>query len=239
MSVARRRNVSVGQRFSVGQVTVLVAGIFTAPTSAEENFIYTHLDFLQRTRGLNSVGTVTQLEVRLTDDADADALAHTIDERFRGGPIQTDTRRKGVFEANAVADLAELIHFTNYLGYACVGLMLCLVLTTTVMAVQDRVREHALLQTLGFSVSRIFGLVLSESLVVSFVGGVVGIGTALVVLAWSRLAIAAQGVTITFTPSVSLALIGLVVTLAIGVLAGFVPAWQASRAEIVSALRYT
>jgi putative ABC transport system permease protein len=238
-NLARRRNLSVGQRFSIGQVTVAVAGIFTASNSAEENFLYTHLDFLQYTRGLNSVGTVTEFEVLLADDADPDAVARAIDERYRGGPIQTDTRTKGVFQANAVGDLAELIHFTNYLGYACVVLVLCLVATTTVMAVQDRVREHALLQTLGFSGPRIFKLVLSESLLVSVVGGILGIGVALLVLAWSHLAVGTQGVTIAFTPSIGLALTGLMVTLAIGVLGGFVPAWQAARAEIVSALRYT
>ena len=238
-NLARRRNLSVGQRFSVGQVTVAVAGIFTASNSAEENFLYTHLDFLQYTRGLNSVGTVTQFEVLLIDGADPDTVARAIDERYRGGPIQTDTRTKGVYMANAVGDLAELIHFTNYLGYACVVLVLCLVATTTVMAVQDRVREHALLQTLGFSGARIFKLVLSESLFVSLVGGILGIGGALIVLSWSRLAIGTQGVTIAFTPSISLALTGLAVTLVIGILGGVVPAWQASRAEIVSSLRYT
>jgi putative ABC transport system permease protein len=237
-ALARRRRLSIGQRFSVGQVTVAVAGIFTASNSAEENFLYTHLDFLQYTRGLNSVGTVTQFEVLLTEDADPDTVARAIDDRYRGGPVQTDTRTKGVYLAKAVGDLADLIHFTNYLGYACVVLVLCLVATTTVMAVQDRVREHALLQTLGFSGSRIFQLVLSESLFVSFVGGTLGIASAMVVLAWSRLAIGTQGVTIAFTPSIGLALTGLVVTVAVGALAGLVPAWQASRAEIVRSLRY-
>jgi putative ABC transport system permease protein len=238
-ALARRRNLKVGQRFSVGQVTVTAAGIFAAGNSAEENFLYTHLDFLQYTRGLNSVGTVTEFEVLLNDDADSDTVARAIDERFRGGPIQTDTRTKGVFQARAVGDLAEMIHFTNYLGYACVVLVLCLVATTTVMAVQDRVREHALLQTLGFSRVRIFEIVLGESLLVSFIGGILGSGAALAVLAWSHLAIGAQGVTIAFLPSMSLALTGLGVTVAIGILGGGVPAWQAARSDIVTSLRYT
>src|SRR5262249_34246649 len=144
-AVARRRNLTVGQRFSIGEVTVTVAGVFRAAQPAEENFLYTHLEFLQRTRGLNSVGTVTQFEVRLTDDADPLAVARAIDDRYRGGPVATDTRPKGVFQRNAVGDLAELIGFARHLGYACVGLVLALVATTTVMAVQDRVREHAVL----------------------------------------------------------------------------------------------
>lgn len=132
-------------------MTVTVAGVFASAVPAEENLICTQLEFLQQTRGLNSVGMVTMFEVRLAEGANAEAVARAIDEQYRGGPVATDTRPKGAFQANAVGDLAELIGFANYLGYACVGLVLALVATTTVMAVQDRIREHAVLQTLGFS----------------------------------------------------------------------------------------
>ncbi len=237
-AVARRRNLEAGQKFSIGEVTVTVAGVFQSAVPAEDNFLYTHLEFLQRTRGLNSVGTVTQFEVHLTDDADPYAVAREIDERFRGGPVATDTRPKGVFQANAMGDLAELIGFSKYLGYACIGLVLALVATMTVMAVQDRVREHAVLQTLGFSGPRIFGMVLAESLLVSITGGLLGVGLAVGLLAWSGLAVGTEGVTIVFTPSLSLALTGMIVSASVGALAGLAPAWQAARAEIVTSLRH-
>jgi putative ABC transport system permease protein len=106
------------------------------------------------------------------------------------------------------------------------------------MAVQDRLREHALLQTIGFSGTRVFGLVLAESLLASLAGGLLGIGAAVATLAWSGIAVGTEGVTIAFTPSAGLAITGLAVALAVGILAGLVPAWQASRAEIVASLRY-
>jgi putative ABC transport system permease protein len=236
-ALANRRGLKVGQRFSIGQVTVHIAGIFTAAIPEEENFLYTHLDFLQRTNGLNSVGTVTQFEVKLTDSADANAVGRAIDEAFHGGPVATDTRPKGVFQANAVGDLAELIGFAHYLGYACVGLVLALVSTTALMAVQDRVREHALLQTLGFTGFRIFGLVLTENVIVGIGGGVLGVGAALVTLALSRLAVGTEGVTIAFTPSWTVALTGMGAALVVAGIAGVAPAWIAARAEIVKSLR--
>jgi putative ABC transport system permease protein len=236
-ALANRRGLQVGQRFSIGQVTVHVAGFYTAATPADENFVYTHLEFLQRTPGLNSVGTVTQFEVKLQDGADAEAVGREIDARFRGGPVATDTRPRGVFETNAVGDLAELIGFAHYLGYACVGLVLALVSTTALMAVQDRVREHAVLQTLGFTGRRIFGLVLGESLIVGGAGGALGTGAALAALALGRLAVGTEGVTIAFAPSWTLALTGMGAALAVGVAAGLAPAWQAARADIVESLR--
>jgi putative ABC transport system permease protein len=237
-ALARRRGLGVGQKFTLGEVTVTVAGVFTAAHPAEENFVYTNLDFLQRTRGLSSVGLVTQFEVLLADGAGPDATCRAVDAAFRGGPVQTDTRRKGVFEANAVGDLAELIGFAHYLGHACIGLVLALVATTTVMAVQDRVREHAVLQTLGFSGRHLFGLVLAEGLLVSLAGGLLGTGSALAVLAWGGLAVGTEGVTIAFAPSAGVAVTGLAVSVAVGALAGLVPAWQAARADIVASLRY-
>jgi putative ABC transport system permease protein len=237
-AVATRRNLKAGDKFSIGGITVSVVGVFAADFPADEDFIYTHLEFLQRARGMNSVGTVTQLEVKLRPGADAQGTAQAIDDAFRGGPVATDTRPKGVFQASSVADLAELIGFANYLGYACVGLVLSLVATTTVMSVQDRIREHAVLQTLGFSGPKIFGLVIGESTLISFVGGGIGVALALAVLAYCRLSVGAEAVSIAFTPSWSLAISGLLVSLGVGLVAGIAPAWQVARAEIVTALRY-
>ncbi len=237
-AVARRRGLSVGQRFSVGEVTVTVVGIYTAPEPAEENFLYTDLEFLQRTRGLNSAGTVTQLEVRLKEGADAQRIGREIDAAFRNGPIATDTRPKGVFQTRAVGDLAELINVARFVGYVCLAMVLALVATAAVMAVQDRVRETAVLQTIGFSGPLIFRLVLAESLIVSLAGGILGVGLALAVLAWSHLTVGTEGVMVTIGPSLQVGVTGLCVTAVVGVLAGIVPGWQASRASIVTSLRY-
>jgi putative ABC transport system permease protein len=236
-AVANRRRLKIGERFTIGEVTVNIVGIFRSPIPAEENYIYTHLDFLQRARGKNSVGTVTQLEVHLNDGADPDRLATEIDTQFRSGPVGTSTRSKGVFQRDTLSDLAELIGFAHWLGYACVGLVLALVATTTVMAVQDRIKEHAVLQTLGLRPGRIFRLVLAESVLQSIAGGLLGIGAGLAMLAWGGFAVGAEGVTIAFKPSGDLALTGAAVSVVVGLLAGIAPGWQAARTEIVLALR--
>src|SRR5690606_1089343 len=130
----------------------------------------------QRRRGADSVGTVTQHEVLLAEGIEATAIAEKIDDQFRGGPVATDTRPKGVFQAKSLGDLAQLIALSYYLGMACVGLVLALVATTTLMSVQDRVQEHAVLQTIGFSGPRVFALVLTESVVLGVAGGALGVG---------------------------------------------------------------
>lgn len=235
--VARRQNLSPGQSFARGEVTVQVAGVFRSSLPAEDDLIYTHLDFLQRTHGVDGVGVVTQIEVQLADGADPDVLAATIDHTLRSGTVATVTRRKDAFQTSVLADLLDLVAFSHWLGYACVGLVLSIVATTTVMAVQDRVRQHAVLQTLGLRPGRIVRLVVSESLLVCLVGGLVGTGLALGVLAWQQLTFGAEGVTVAFRPSVHLGVSGVLVSLAVGLLAGAIPAFQAARTNIVAALR--
>src|SRR5439155_15679640 len=134
-------------------------------------------------------------EVRLADGADPAAISRQIDGRCRSGPVPTDTRTKGAFQAALVGDLAELIAWANVLGYACVGLVLALAATTAVMAVQDRVREHAVLQAIGFTGRRVFALVLAEGALVSTAGGLLGVGAALAGLAWLKPAVSTEGVT--------------------------------------------
>lgn len=238
-AVANRRGVKLGDKFSIGDLSVVVAGIFDADDPAEENYIYSHLDFLQRSKGMNLVGTVTQLEVLLTQNADADLVCRSIDERYKQGPVETDTRPKGVFQAKSLGDLTQLIGMAHYLGLACVGLVLALVATTTVMSVQDRVTEYAVLQTLGYSGTKVFQLVMAESFFLSLFGGLIGVGTALIMLKFSSLSVGAEAVTIAFTPSMGLAITGMLVAAGTGVLAGILPAWQASQTNIVDGLRHS
>jgi putative ABC transport system permease protein len=236
-TVARRRNVHVGDSFSIGQVTVWVAGIFRSAVLAEENLIYTHLDFLQLRSGLNAVGLATAFEVRLADRANPDTVAAAVDRRLSSGPVATATRRKGAFQASSLADLIDLIRFSHWLGYAAVGLVLSLVATTTVMTVEDRIGEHAVLQTLGFRPTAVFRLVVAESLLLCLAGGLIGTAVALIFLATSGFAVAAEGVTLAFQPSARQAIFATAVSAIVGLSAALLPAFRAATTDVVTALR--
>jgi putative ABC transport system permease protein len=232
------QNLSVGDRLTIGNVNVTIAGVFTSENRAEEDYVYCHLDFLQRTRGTDLVGTVTQHEVFLEPGSDSQQVAAAIDAKFKSGQIPTDTRTKGVFQASSLQDLIQLIELARYLGFACLGLMTVLLATTTVMGVEDRIREHAVLQTLGVTGPRVFRLVLSECVLVSFIGGLAGVLIAALALATSSLSVGAEAVSIAFAPSTSMAATGVIVSALIGIVAGIAPAWRAAQADIVTALRY-
>jgi len=236
-NVANRRGLKVGDQFSIGDISVRIAGLFSSTVPSEENLIYTSLAFLQFTRGLDAAGLVTQHEVLLTEDADPDRVASEIDSKLRAGAVATKTRRKGAFQASTLSDLVDLIGFAHWLGYACVGLVLSLVATTTVMSVQDRIKEYAVLQTIGVRPLTTMRLVLTESTLLCVVGGVAGTLLAMLALSLGGFAIGAEGATIAFRPTLGLATSGTIVSVFVGILAGVAPAIQASTVPIVSALR--
>ncbi|HJS08769.1 MAG TPA: ABC transporter permease, partial [Pirellulales bacterium] len=73
---------------------------------------------------------------------------------------------------------------------------------------------------------------------VSLVGGALGVAAAIATLALGRFSIGTEGVVIAFEPSLSVAIVGIATAAAAGLLAGVFPAWQATRVEIVAALRH-
>lgn len=236
--LAERRGIEVGKPFAIAGVTVNVEGIFASDQPGEENIVYTHLAFLQQVTRQQQDRFVTMYEVHVADAAQSDAIARTIDNQVRErSVIYTDTKPQKAHYRRAVADLVELIGFTRWLGIVCVGVVGILVGNAVLMAAQDRVKEHAVLQTLGYTGWRILGLVLAESVIVSLTGGLLGIGGCVLWLYLQPLTISTEGVSIDFLASPGLALWGLGLATGVGVIAGLIPAWQAGFADITRSLR--
>ncbi len=237
-SVAQRRRLQVGDQFTIGGLSVRIVGIFRSSVASEENLIYTSLAYLQLAQGRNEAGLVTQHEVVLNEAADAVTVAREIDKTLKSGPVATTTRQKGAFQVSTLSDLVDLIGFAHWLGYACVGLVLSLVATTTVMSVQDRIKEYAVLQTIGVRPFRTMRLVLMESTILCLAGGLMGTVVAAAILGFGGFAIGAEGAMIAFRPSTQLVLSGTLMSAFVGILAGIAPAVQVATLSIVTALRH-
>ena len=235
-AIARRRGISAGDTFSIGEYSVRGAGVYDSENQAEENYIYTHLDYLQRGDDAKSDGLVTQFEIVLRESADPVMVQEQVDTLFAVGQVETDTRMKGAFQQKSLGDLMQMIRMSGYLGYGCVGLLLILLMTTTLMSVQDRIKEHAVMKTLGYSRSNVFSIVLLETAIIGIIGGAIGIAAAVMAIISSGLAIGAEAVTIAFTPSLDLVLTGGLLLASGSMVAGIIPAWVASRTSIIGAL---
>ncbi len=236
-TLAHRRGVKVGDSLEAAGIRVHVAGILDSEDQQDLNVAYVHLDFLQRAAGASQLGVVTQFNVQVNDPQKLDAIAQAIDQRFAQDEVRTATSSVKSFIAQAAGDAVHLIAFTRYVGFGCLLAVLGLIANAIVLSVQDRIKEHAVLQTLGFTGGQVAQLIVSESLLLGAMGGLIGSGAALGVMRFGQFALSSEGFSIPFLATPMTLVTGLVIAVGLGVLAGLVPAWQASRREITSCFR--
>lgn len=236
-NLASRRGLGVGDRFDVAGVNVVVTGIIaTEDSSQDDNVAFVHLSFLQQASRVG-LGVVTQFNVKVRDASLLDSVATQIDERFASDSSPTDTSPEKAFFANTARELIELIGFSRWLGLAAVLAVMGLVANTILLTVRGKISEHAVLKTIGFPNWAIGWLVLTEGMILSLGGGILGVGAAVVFLTQQSMTIGNEGLTIAFIPSSSILIVGLIVSLILGLLAGLYPAWQAGRHSITESLR--
>ena len=235
--LATRRGLKVGDRFEAAGITVYVAGVIRSPEPQDQNVAYVHLDFLQYASGSRSGGIVTQFNVRVSDPGRLEEVAQAIDTEFAPAQEPTQTSAEKAFIARAAEDIIEIVGFMRWLGWGCLAAVLALVGNAIVLSVQDRIREHAILQTLGFRGHQIARLIISEGLLLSMTGAVVGCAGAAMFLSSSALAftVESHSIPVKATPAVFIG--GVLIAATVGVLAGLMPAWQAARREIVTCFR--
>jgi putative ABC transport system permease protein len=234
---AVRRGLEPGDRFRFGGIDVNVAGVFRSSEPIEEGVVLTHLEFLQRAGPIDKLGTVTQFEVKIDDATRGPEIAREIDARLRTAEEPTDTRPKLAFLEAATRDLREILRFGRWLALACVAVVLVLVGNTVIMSVQERVKEFGVFRTLGYRPSRIVALVVGEALLIGAAGAVLGLATSFAVIRTAHLSIGSEGVPVAFMLSNAVVAKGALTSLAAGLVAAVLPAWNAGRRDIVAALR--
>lgn len=235
--LARRRGFRVGDSFDSSGVTANIAAIIRSDEPQDQNVAYVHLPFLQQAAGGGGLGVVTQFNVRVSDPARMDQIAKAIDDEFRSEADPTTTRPEKAFVAQAGHDIVELVGFTKYLGWGCLAAVLALVANAIVLSVQDRIKEHAVLQTLGFRGGLIARLIIAEGIIIGLLGGVIGTAIAAGVVRYGHYSISAEGLSVSVSADAGVILSGLAIAAGVGILAGLVPAWQASRREIAQCFR--
>jgi putative ABC transport system permease protein len=236
-SLAARRRLTAGQTLVAAGVSVYIAAVVHSDEPQEQNVAYVDLAFLQRAATRGGDGIVTQFNVRVSNPAQLETVAKAIDVEFARDAEPTDTRPEKAFVARAAHDLVQIVGFTRYLGWAALAAVLALVGNAIVLSVQDRVKEHAVLQTLGFRGGLIARLIVAEGVTLCVAGGLLGVGAAYAVLHFGHFSMSIEGTSITVNPDLASAAIGLTVAAVVGVLAGMVPAFQASRREIAASFR--
>lgn len=233
---ANRRGLSPGDAFEAAGVRVQVSGIIDSPHPQDNNVAYVHLPFLQQA-SRTGLGVVTQFNVRVTSPEMADQVASAIDDRFRAEAEPTFTQAENAFIQQTAGDLIELAGFTKWIGLGAVLAVFGLVANAVLLVVRSRIRENAVLRTLGYPAPAIMWLVLSEGALLGLTGGLVGCAASIAALHWSRITMGSEGIALAVTGDPGVLLSGTVLAVTLGLMASLWPAWIAIRRPVVESLR--
>ena len=232
---AQRRGLKPGDNFEAVGINVVVAGIIRSDSPQDNNVAYVHLPFLQQASRVG-LGVVTQFNVKVDSAGQLDSVATAIDETFRADQQPTQTRPEKAFFAETAKQMIELIGFTRWLGLGAVLAVLGLVANAVLLIVRGRVKETAILQTIGYGRGRIALLVVIEGLLLGLAGGLIGVLSALAYFHFNVLTPGNEGLTLAITPDLSVLVKGIVVALALAVIASLYPAWKATSRPLTESL---
>ena len=234
-ALATRRGIRVGDRFSAAGVTVYVAGILESEEMQDRNSSWVHLPFLQEAiRRGGTGGFVTQFNVVVNDPTRMDSIALAIDESFAHDERPTATRPEKAFIGRAARDIVDIADFAGILGWGALVAVFALIANAIMLAMRDRIRDHAIMQTLGWTGPLIGWMVLVEGALLGLFGGIVGAFGAWLTIQYGRFAMSMEGASIEISTSAWTAILGTALALVLGILAGVAPALRLSRRSIAS-----
>ena len=179
----------------------------------------------------NQVGWYT---VRVAPGADAAQVVKGLDESFANSAWETRTQPESVFMQSFVEQMGNIEFLMGAIGSVVFFTLLLVTGNTMATSVRERTGELAVLKTVGFSDRSVLALVLAESLLVALLGAALGIALA---KAFTLQGDPTNGMLASFyLPPWGIGVAGSL-GIAVGLLAGLLPAMSAMRLQVVEALR--
>jgi putative ABC transport system permease protein len=217
-----------------GEWTFTVRGVYT-PTDAtiNDDAMMFHYQYLDERGGRQ--GNVGWYIMEIDKPDNAAQVAKTVDDQFRSSPAPTKTGTEKAFNASFATMWGNIGLLMNTIGLAVVFAILLVTANAMMMSARERTRELAVLKTIGYSDRLLFGLVLAEAGIITLSGAVLGLGAAK--LLYRATNFNAAGFLPGFGVTWATIALGGIIALLLMLASGIVPAAQAARLPVVSALR--
>ncbi|HEY1771738.1 MAG TPA: ABC transporter permease [Gammaproteobacteria bacterium] len=209
---------------------VTVDGIYSGGPADELLMHYKYLDDTRAFRN-NQVG---MFMLKIASPEKGAAISEQIDQMFANSDAETKTSTEKAFVQGFAAMLGNIGKIVTGIVTAVLFSMLLVIANTMAQSIRERVSELAVLKALGFSRRGVGFMVLGESLLVTALGGILGLllGAGMAGGIGSKLPFVQDF----HTPPTTMAF-GVILMLGLGVLAGLLPAIQAMRLQVAAALR--
>jgi putative ABC transport system permease protein len=239
--LAKKHQWKIGDRLNIKgtifpvDLELTIRGIFSTATPTESlYFNNTYID-----EGYPQVkGAVGFFGVLADSPQSVPGVAKAIDALFRNSDRPTKSESEKAFNLDWIAMLGNVKGFILSICAAVVFATLLVSANTMAMSIRERTREVALLKTLGFTRGTVLALFMGESVSLAALGGLLGAlaasGLVYMMARSPQMGLFLTGVTIN-APTM---LVAVLVGATVGLVSSFVPAFNASRTNIVEGLRH-
>ena len=164
----------------------------------------------------------------------AAAVSRNVDAMFSNSLAETLTETEQAFQLGFVAMSDQIIAAIRIVSYVVIVIIMAVMANTMAMSARERIREYATLKTLGFRPAFLAVLIIGESLVISAIGG----GLGMVLTAPSAAVFKqAAGIFPVFSVSSETLVLQFGCALTVALASAAVPAVRAAQVRIVDGLR--
>jgi putative ABC transport system permease protein len=227
-----------------GDWTFNIRGVYTATRrSIDQASFFFHYDYLNewvkqnRPTGADQIGWIAS---RIQPGLRPAEVAKAIDTRFDERDIQTLSQDEHSFNTSFLGMISAILKALDLVSIVILVIMMLILGNTIAMGVRERTHEYGVLRAIGFLPKHLVLFVLGEAATVGLLGGAVGLGIAypFVQGGLGRFLEENMGQWFPFVriaPDVAVS--AMVLAIVLGLLAAAVPAYQASKLEVVASLR--
>ncbi|MCE5241984.1 MAG: ABC transporter permease [Desulfobacteraceae bacterium] len=221
-----------------GEWRFVLQGIYTGATRRTDEtqffFRWDYLDEMVKKSMPPIAGQVGWYIVGVRNPAQSATVSQAVDKLFANSPAETLTETEKAFQLGFVAMTEAIVVAIRVVSFVVIGVILVILANTMAMTSRERMPEYATLKTLGFGNRFLAALIAGESVSISILGGTLGI-----VLTFPIARIFAREMAMLlpiFHVGWQTILMGIGISLSIGLLSAVFPAWRAMRAGIAEAL---
>ncbi|MBZ0198541.1 MAG: FtsX-like permease family protein [Ignavibacteriaceae bacterium] len=162
-----------------GQWQFVIRGIYKPRDNTTDGTgMYFHWDYLNDRLEADDplrAGDVGWYIIKIKDPARSAEISEQIDAMFKNSNAETKTETERAFQQGFLASTSAIITAMNVLSFVIIGIIMLVLGNTMIMSARERTREYAVMKTLGFSAKHLTGLILGESLFISFLGSCAGL----------------------------------------------------------------
>ena len=247
--LARQMGWKAGDRVTLagtifpGDWEFTIEGVYsTKRRSIDQSTFWFHWDYLNDNADLpetmrDQVGWIVS---KVDSAGRAAGIAKRIDGVFDSRDIQTLSMSERAMNTSFLGMLGALLQAVDVVSVVILVIMMLILGNTIAMGVRERTNEYGVLRAIGFRPPHIAGFVLGESAAIGLCGGVVGVLLARPMINQGIGRFMEENFTGLF-PYFRLddgdALLALAVAVVASALAGAIPAYNASKLDVIDALR--